>query len=206
VKKAKAPKEQKASAATSALGAPLRARGRGGMKWHKVFIEMLRRAPNVRLACEAAAIGRRTAYTHRERYRAFKQAWDTAIEDSVDLLEAAAFQRATQGTEEPVFMRDADNKPIQVGTIRRYSDRMAEILLKRFRPEKYRERVDSQVSGPGGKPIEIEQKVNAPIDFNELRQVAGEMFGFPQGNGHGQPVHSAPANGETGSVPESDRP
>lgn len=94
----------------------------------------------------------------------FHEAWDAAIELSADRLEDEADRRGVRGYDEPVihkgiqaFVRDAktgeleldaEGKPIPL-TIRRYSDRMLELLLKARRPEKFREnvKIEAEVSG-----------------------------------------------------------
>ena len=95
----------------------------------------------------------------------FHEAWDAALEIGNDYLEKEAQRRAVEGYEEPVvhkgiqaFVRDAqtgeleldeNGKPIPL-TIRRYSDRMLEILLKARRPEKFRENMKIEAHVTGG--------------------------------------------------------
>lgn len=52
--------------------------------WHGAFCDALRAMPNVKRACEAASVGRKTAYDHRERYPDFAAEWDRALEDGKD--------------------------------------------------------------------------------------------------------------------------
>lgn len=112
-----------------------------------MFLEVLGKTANVTEAARSAGIGRMTAYDWRSADEAFAKAWDDALEVSVDALEAEARRRAVEGWEEPVFQGGKD-----VGTIRRYSDRMLEILLKGHRP-KFRENQRIEVSGPNGGPV-----------------------------------------------------
>lgn len=94
----------------------------------------------------------------------FHEAWDAALEIGNDYLEQEAQRRAVEGYEEPVvhkgiqaFVRDpttgeleldAHGRPIPL-TIRRYSDRLLEVLLKARRPEKFREnmKIEAEISG-----------------------------------------------------------
>lgn len=94
----------------------------------------------------------------------FHEAWNAALEIGNDHLEQEAQRRAVDGYNEPIvhkgiqaFVRDASTgeleldefgKPIPL-TIRRYSDRLLEILLKARRPEKFREnmRIEAYVTG-----------------------------------------------------------
>ena len=95
----------------------------------------------------------------------FHEAWDAALEIGNDYLEQEAQRRAVAGYEEPVvhkgiqaFVRDAttgeleldeNGRPIPL-TIRRYSDRLLEVLLKARRPEKFRENMKIEASITGG--------------------------------------------------------
>ncbi len=94
----------------------------------------------------------------------FHEAWDAALEIGNDYLEQEAQRRAVAGYEEPIvhkgiqaFVRDAvtgeleldvNGRPIPL-TVRRYSDRLLEVLLKARRPEKFREnmRIEAHVTG-----------------------------------------------------------
>src|SRR3982751_4565322 len=100
--------------------------------WRPAFLSALGQTCNVVSACRAARVSRRTAYYHREKFPRFRDAWDDAIEDAVDLMEAEARRRAVDGTDRPVFYKGK-----QVGAIREYSDKLLIFLLKANRPEKY---------------------------------------------------------------------
>ena len=54
---------------------------------------------NVRLASQSVGVGRRLVYDHREKYPDFAQAWDDAIEDGIDTLEAIAYKRAMESSD-----------------------------------------------------------------------------------------------------------
>lgn len=116
--------------------------------WQKAFLESLRKLGNITLACESAQIDRSTAYRRREADEAFAAAWEDALEESIDRLEAEARRRAEEGTLKPVFYQgDA------VGFIKEYSDTLMVLLLKAHRPEKYRERTDITSGGEKIQPI-----------------------------------------------------
>jgi hypothetical protein len=108
------------------------------------FIDELRASCNVSAAARAAGIPRRTAYNWRASDPAFAEAWEDAEEEAADDLEQVARDRAKAG-----------------------SERMLEILLKAHRPEKFVERVRSELSGPGGSPLQvttIERRIVDPRD------------------------------------------
>ena len=57
------------------------------------FIAALRTSGNVRAACLAAGIARKTAYRWRDTWATFADDWAEALEDSCDVLEAEARRR-----------------------------------------------------------------------------------------------------------------
>jgi uncharacterized protein YdbL (DUF1318 family) len=114
------------------------------------FLTILRTDPNVSAAARAINISRRHAYTIREQDPAFAQAWDEAVDEAVDTLETEARRRAIEGTTRPVFYKGEE-----VGGIREYSDTLTIFLLKAHRPEKYRERTSTELTGPDGGPVEF---------------------------------------------------
>lgn len=128
--------------------------------WQKGFLSVLRESGNVRLACEAANIDRSTAYARRHADAEFAVAWNDAMEEAADLLEAEAWRRAYDGWEEPVYGRVGKDRDGQVGLVRKYSDSLMQTLLKGHKPEKYRERQNIEHTGKGGGPIEIDDARN----------------------------------------------
>lgn len=78
------------------------------------FIAAYRNSCNIRAACEAAGIPRRTVYDWFERDDGFKQRLKDAHEDALDILEAVGWQRA-----------------------KKQSDRLIEYFLTAGRPHKY---------------------------------------------------------------------
>lgn len=97
-----------------------------------LFLEALAQTANVRLSCQAANIGRSTAYRWREKWATFRTGWDEAIEDACDVLEALAWQRA-RGTQD-----------------RPGSDRLLMFLLKAHRRELYGDQARYDITGLGG--------------------------------------------------------
>jgi uncharacterized protein YgiM (DUF1202 family) len=84
----------------------------------------------------------------------FREAEELAYEEAADLLEAEAFRRAHQGVENVKYAGAGEN--IREYTETRYSDTLTMFLLKGMRPEKYRERTSTELSGPGGQPVELD--------------------------------------------------
>lgn len=106
------------------------------------FIAVLSDSCNVSEAARAIGIGRTTAYEWKRDDKEFSDLWDEAEQYAADRLEREAWRRAVDGVDEPVF-----HKGEVVGHVRKYSDRMLEILLKGHRGEKYVEKRQVEHSG-----------------------------------------------------------
>lgn len=115
----------------------------------EIFLEVLSETCNVTAACETSGLPRRTAYNLQKSDPEFAAAWKEAEEIATDALVAEARRRAVTGVDEPVFYLGQ-----QVGNVRKYSDRMLEILLKAHRPDQFKERIANEHSGLNGGPIQ----------------------------------------------------
>lgn len=116
----------------------------------RAFLAAYAISGNVTDAAERAGIERKTHYRWLSKDSAYAEAFKDAEEEAADRLEAEARRRATQGVDEPVFY-----KGYECGTITRYSDALLMFLLKGARPEKYKERVANEHSGPDGGPVAV---------------------------------------------------
>lgn len=114
------------------------------------FLDELRQRGNVSDAAKAAGMARETFYKWRADDEEFAAAWNEALEEATDTMEREAWRRAVEGVDEPVFGRIGKDLDGEVGTIRRYSDSLMQLLLKAHRPEKYRERQQVEHSGSVG--------------------------------------------------------
>src|SRR3990167_5177831 len=63
--------------------------------WRPLFLAALRNSGNVRAACQAAGIDRKTSYLHRQRFPNFAKEWADALEDACDVLEASLVEVIT---------------------------------------------------------------------------------------------------------------
>jgi hypothetical protein len=61
------------------------------------FVRALAEEGTVTAACQAVGIGRRTVYDWRREDPAFAAAWDDALRDAFDRLEASMYSRALKG-------------------------------------------------------------------------------------------------------------
>ena len=86
----------------------------------------------------AAAVGMSVASCYRLRNApegaAFAAAWDSALAYAARRLVDVAFERAINGTEEPVFDKDGR----RVGRRMRQNDRLLMFLLRGYMPERFR--------------------------------------------------------------------
>jgi hypothetical protein len=82
----------------------------------------------VSAAADCAGVSARSAYNLLKRAGAessFARAWQEAQEAGRRAVRAAAWERAVDGIEVPIF-----RKGVQVGTRRKYSDRLLAALLR----------------------------------------------------------------------------
>lgn len=123
----------------------------------ETFLEVLRKTCNVSEACRKARVARRTAYEWRDADSAFAAAWKEAEDEAADRLEREAWRRGVEGVNKPVTYQG-----VITATYKEYSDRMLELLLKAHRPEKFKDRVSAEHSGPNGGPIESKVRLYVP--------------------------------------------
>lgn len=130
-------------------------------KWtaeaEKVFLEALAVTGRLKEASVTSGLPYMQVIEHRRRYLDFEEACEDSMRRFRDSLEREAVRRGMEGVEEPVF-----HKGEECGFVRRYSDRLLELVMKRHIPE-YRERlqVDANVRGGVlvvGKPAESEEE------------------------------------------------
>ena len=98
----------------------------------RCFLDKLRETANVSAAARAAGKSRSSAYQLRQQDEAFRAAWDEALEEALDMLEAELWRRALKGVPRPVYYGGKC-----CGVIRSYSDQLGMFLLKAHRPERY---------------------------------------------------------------------
>lgn len=153
--------------------------------WVTPFLEHLRTSCNVAESCRQVGVASGVAYALRKTDADFAASWEDALEDSYDYLEAEARRRAFEGVEEPVvyqgqlspiFARnpdgtletDDDGRPVLVInpdgspkylSVRKYSDSLAQFLLKGYRRKKFGEKIE--LTGKDGGPVAIDETARA---------------------------------------------
>ncbi|MCB8878277.1 hypothetical protein [Acidisoma silvae] len=113
------------------------------------FLQHLAVSANISASAHAVLVSRSTVYARRDVDPDFAAAWDSALEEGVDALEAEAWRRAMDGTEEYVtcasgLIYGADGLPIMQC---RYSDSLMSLLLKGYRPNEFRGRASVEQTG-----------------------------------------------------------
>lgn len=132
------------------------------------FLQHLQETGNVTASAKAAGFSRTAAYERRSVDPEFAAAWKEAEEIATDTLEAEARRRAIEGVEEPVYYLGKE-----CGRIRKYSDRMLEILLKAHRPDKFRERISTELTGKDGGPVETAVTIRPQVSREEWLKLHG---------------------------------
>lgn len=108
----------------------------------KRFLEVLAHTASVTEAAREVGLTRAQVNQIYNQDKKFALSWWSAIDEAVDVLELEARRRALEGTEEPVLYHGKE-----CARIRRYSDSLLMALLKAERPDKYKDRVTSELSG-----------------------------------------------------------
>lgn len=116
----------------------------------KAFLEAYAACGNITQAAELAGISRTSHYNWMEKDPEYPALFKAAEEQAIDRLEQEARRRALEGVEKPVYQGGK-----LVGTVREYSDTLLIFLLKGAKPDKYRERSTTELTGPGGGPIRV---------------------------------------------------
>lgn len=123
------------------------------------FLAHLAQYGFVTRAAKAAGIHRDTARDTYDNDPAFHKAWDAALAEYTERLEAEADRRAYKGTLRPVF-----HKGQKCGVIREFSDTLLIFRLKALKPEVYAERSKHELAGPDGGPIQFENLTDEQLD------------------------------------------
>lgn len=128
-----------------------------------VFLAAYAEIGTITHAAMRAQVDRTTIYRWRDSDPVFAAALDEADLMAAERLEQEARRRAVDGVEKPVW-----HKGQMVGSVREYSDTLLIFLLKGALPDKYRERVSSEISGQGGGPLQVTVQLDDKLrDWSE---------------------------------------
>lgn len=95
----------------------------------------------VATASKSAGCSPQRHYVAMRTNEDYRLAYDLVYKQACDALEAEARRRALEGWDEPVFQQG-----MKVGVKRKYSDVLMIFLMKGAMPDKYADRVKSEVS------------------------------------------------------------
>jgi hypothetical protein len=95
-----------------------------------MFLSVLRKGNSAAAACKAIGISRQAMYVRRELDVEFAKQWNDAVDEGTDMLEDVALKRACKK-----------------------SDTLVIFLLKGRRPEKYKDRLSTELTGKDGTPL-----------------------------------------------------
>src|SRR5581483_3981480 len=133
------------------------------------FLAALRVCPSITRAAEAAGVSRELHYRNMARVKAYKPLFEAAYAQGVDALEDKAVERAHYGVKR---LRLYHGQPVMVPVDWRVPDGPKEPLydyevpetivatvLRANKPDKYKERVQAEVSGKDGGPVSVKVEV-----------------------------------------------
>lgn len=142
-----------------------------------LFLRVLGETGNVTEACRRAKVGRTQVYAWRESDVEFRKAWGDAEEVAMDAVEAEIRRRGLEGFDETTIEKDGKGKTITTKRVRRYSDRLLEVLARAHRPAFRESRVE--VSGPGGGPVQTQSTVSMVDVVNAAAKAAEARAASP---------------------------
>lgn len=140
---------------------------RSRLKQQADFLSALAECVSIIRSCKKSKVPRQNIYDWLKSDEKFKKLYDEVLQLALGALEDEAIRRAHEGVLKPVYQAGK-----KVGKIREYSDTLLRILLQARAPEKYTQRLQNEISGPGGKPLAVDNTVthvhsNVPIAENE---------------------------------------
>lgn len=119
-----------------------------------LFLRVLARTKRVDAACEAAGMTASAAYYLRGQSPRFAAAWEKALAAASSSVLEAAYARAVEGWDEPVWQGGA-----VVGMRRRFSEGLLRDLLKR--------ELAAEKAAGGGKKLEKWRRVRTPEEVTQ---------------------------------------
>ena len=126
---------------------------------------------NLSASCAANGITEGCFHQHLRKYPEKREEVDIAREKACHTLEAEAWRRALEGDEVPVW-----HQGVQVGTERRKSDRMLEILLKSNMPSRYSNKTTLDVNHSHDLNSEAHQKLQTLLNIEDQTNVIDAEF------------------------------
>jgi len=120
-----------------------------------LFLEKLAEYGIKSKAAKAVGVNHSTILRHEENDPAFARAVEEALTEAADTFEDELIRRAVHGYEEPVFFNG-----VEVGKIRKYSDRLLDKLVTATKREKYGQQSTVNVEGKITHEVTLRAKEN----------------------------------------------
>lgn len=162
--------------------------------WKPAFLKELAGGLTISHAASAAGVTRQAAYKARGVDSDFADAWEHAILESTEALEAEARRRAQQGVQKVVVQKGQivmvpvnakgevvpEESPDFVGMVplieRVYSDRLMEVLLKGRNPETFGDKMKVQ------NDVSLRTPADGEAAADEILARVRRGFGVPSDN------------------------
>lgn len=139
-----------------------------------LFLEQLEELGLWEMAAARAGLNKRIVDKIRKFDADFNEACNRAMAAYVDATEKKIVGRAVDGWDEPQWSHKTG---MQLGTVRKFDSRLAELVLKRINPA-YREKFEGEVKVTGGVMV-VPGRASSVDDFMKLQQmdvVDGEVI------------------------------
>ena len=131
------------------------------------FLEAMGKVGNITRAAELAGVNRKSHYEWMKD-PAYEERFRDALATATDVLREAAWTRAVDGIESPVFNKEGEH----VGDKVVYSDTLLIFLMKAASPAEFRDNYHLQVSGTVEHRVSLdwEQTESSILDAAEKRR------------------------------------
>lgn len=153
-------------------------KGKPPAKLAEAALAVIRAGGTIKQASAAIGMQRSSLRKWCAKDAEFRAAYEAAIEEGVEVLEAEAFRRAVEGTLKPAFYQGkvVKDESGALQGVREYSDQLLMFLLRAKAPEKYRERYEMSGRGSIGGPTTVEMTAE---DANRKITVTLTNVGVP---------------------------
>jgi hypothetical protein len=146
----------------------------------ETFLTVLHETSNASRACEAAGISRLCAYDRRDADPDFAALWLKAKFRGQERMIEEVERRAFEGVKKPLFWQGSrireynpETDTVEAVDVREYSDALAALLIKSYRPEQFKDRTEVTTKNEGpGRPLK--EKTDEELRERMLRIRGGK--------------------------------
>lgn len=136
--------------------------------WMKKFLNALAFRPVIAFACRSVKVSDESVRLWRHKEPEFDAAVERALRLGRDTVEEAALVRAVDGVPKAIFGKQDQI----IGVEMKYSDGLAEMLLKGYQPERFREKTGPliNINLPA-----VDQALDAALQNGSFREFLGKI-------------------------------